>query len=88
MSDEEKSGVDEPDEDLYSEGGREELMEEDEIDELEEGFMQGYEGGDKMAKCALCDKILASEFVEEEINGEIYRFCSDKHAEIYKKKIK
>ena len=31
------------DEDVYEDEGREELVEDDEIDAAEEGFMQGYE---------------------------------------------
>ena len=72
--------------DLYSEDSREEAMEDDEVDELEEGFMKGYEEGDKMAKCSLCKKPLGKSFVEEEINDEIYRFCSEEHADAYNRK--
>ncbi len=47
------------DEDIYSTTGREELMEnEDEITDVDEGFMQGYEEGEKIAECAHCKKIL------------------------------
>tara|TARA_Y100000310_G_scaffold343159_1_gene449546 strand:+ start:59958 stop:60233 length:276 start_codon:yes stop_codon:yes gene_type:complete len=88
MEDENIDEIDqgEPEVDLYSEKGREELAEDDEIDEIEEGFMQGYEGGDRLAKCAICKKILADDFVEEEFEEEIYRFCTDEHAEAYKRK--
>ena len=61
-------------------------MEADEIDELEEGFMKGYEGGDRMAKCALCKKPLKQNFVEQELNGETYRFCSEEHADAFIRK--
>ena len=73
--------------DFYSDEKKEESVEDDEIDELEEGFMQGYDGGERLAKCALCKKVLTDEFVEEEINGEVYRFCSEEHADVYKHKI-
>jgi len=75
---------DDSDEGIYSEEGREELIDkEDEITDTDEGFMQGYDEGEKLAMCALCKTILEDNFVEREIDGEIYRFCSDKHAEIY-----
>ena len=83
---EEDVGVDEEEEDLYTEGGTEEAMEADEIDELEEGFMKGYEGGDRLAKCALCKKPLQQTFVEEELNGDMYRFCSEEHADAFIRK--
>ena len=68
-----------------SEEGREELEEDDEISPDEEGFMKGYEEGVKMAKCAKCGKVLGQKFMEKEIKNEIYRFCSDKCAERFKK---
>lgn len=74
------------DEDVYSEEGREELEEDDEIEPEEEGLMKGYEEDGKMAECAKCGKVLVRDFVEKEINGEIYRFCSDRCAEKFKKK--
>ncbi len=86
-SDVDNSKLEEDDEDLYSEEGREEAMEDDEVDELEEGFMKGYEGGEKMAKCTLCKKPLGKSFVEEEIHGEVCRFCSEEHADAYMRKV-
>ena len=69
---------------IYTEEGREELEEEeDELTNLESGFMQGYNEGEKLAKCSLCKKPLAEDFVEEEIDGGLYRFCSDDHAEVF-----
>ncbi|MDP6642263.1 MAG: hypothetical protein QGF74_02715 [Candidatus Nanoarchaeia archaeon] len=73
--------------DVYSEEGREESIEDDEIDEVEQGFMQGYDAGDRLAKCSLCLKILSDDFIEEELKGELYRFCSEEHAETYKRKL-
>ena len=90
MEDEEDHEEFEEDEDeddsLYSEEGREDSIEDDEIDGVEEGFMQGYGSGDRLTKCALCHKLLTDDFVEEEIKDELYRFCSDDHVEAYKKK--
>lgn len=76
----------EAEEEIYSEAGREELMEdEDEITDLDEGFMKGYDEGGKMAKCPVCGALIEFDFVEREIDGEMYRFCSDEHAEEYVK---
>ena len=72
---------------IYTEEGREELEEdEDELTNLDSGFMQGYNVGSKLAKCPLCKKPLGDDFVEEEINEQIYRFCSDEHAEKFMEK--
>lgn len=79
--------MDEEDKELevYDEEAREDLEESDEIDELEEGFMEGYEN-DNLAECASCKKILEEESVEKEIDGELYRFCSEKCVQIFEKK--
>lgn len=70
--------------DVYSEEESEKLVEEDEIDDVEAGFVMGYREGGKMVKCANCGKLLADgEFVEEEISDEIYRFCCSGCAEAY-----
>lgn len=76
------------DEDLFDEDAEtpEEAVDDDEIDEIEEGFMEGYEEGERSTRCALCHALLNMDFVEEDINGETYRFCSENHAEIYKHK--
>lgn len=63
---------------VYTEEGREELMEDDEIAEWEEGFAQG-EDEPELAHCAGCGKVLGqdeSKLVEREI-GHVRRvFCS------------
>lgn len=64
-------------EDIYTESGREELLEEeDEINEVEEGFMEGYASGERTFACAHCHKILAENPIEEEFSGKLCRFCS------------
>lgn len=73
------------DEDIYEKEGREELEEDGEISPEEEGFMQGYDEGEKMAECAKCKKVLVQDFTEKEIDDEIYRFCSEKCAESFRK---
>ena len=73
------------DEDIYSEKGREDLVDDDEISPEEEGFMEGAEDGGKGAKCRRCGKVLGDDLVEKEIDGDIHRFCSDKCAGKYSK---
>lgn len=69
----------EKDEDVYSEEGREELVEDDEIDAWEEGFSEGAEGKGELATCAHCGKVLnqsKKKLIEREIDGELFLFCS------------
>ena len=73
-------------EDLYTPEGRETAEEEDEITDVEEGFMEGYDEDEKAAKCANCKKILEEDFIEEEFHGELLKFCSDYCARQYEKK--
>lgn len=72
-------------EDIYTDEGREVAEEDDMITNEEEGFMEGYEEQSRATKCAKCKVILEDDFIEEEINGEEYRFCSEKCAETFKK---
>lgn len=86
MDEEERSTEEKEDrdEDIYSDEGREELMdEEDEITDIDEGFMQGYEQGEKAAVCANCGRVLDEDFVEQEFHEEMYRFCSGDCANEY-----
>ncbi len=78
--------MEEKDPDVYSKG-REDLEENDEIDEAEEGFMQGYEQDKDPASCAFCKTLLTgTDFHEEELEGENLRFCSKDCADKYKEK--
>ncbi len=63
---------------IYSEKGREDLMEnEDEITDVDEGFMKGYNQSAESMKCAGCKKILdGPEVIEKEFNEKNYKFCS------------
>ena len=77
----------EAEENVYSEAGREELLEtEDEITDVDEGVMKGYDEGAKAAKCVACGTVLedTSDIVELEHNDQTYRFCSSECAEKYK----
>ena len=75
-------------EDVYTPKGRNELLEDDEITPVEEGFMEGAESYGETGKCANCGKILTGDFIEREINGRVYRFCSEKCAEEFEKRLK
>ena len=76
-------------EDIYTGEGRQDLLEdEDEITDIEEGFMQGYEGGEKLSVCNNCGKILEQEITEEEVEGELLHFCSPRCATLFEQRKK
>ena len=84
IEDENEAG--EREENLYSQEGREVLLDkEDEITDVDEGFMKGYEEGEKMAICQFCKKVLEDEVVERDFDGETYRFCSEQCADKFTK---
>lgn len=73
-------------EDVYTEEGRQELLDADEISDTEEGVAEGFEHGDVKVNCNQCGAVLTDENTfEREINGEFYQFCSIKCAEQYTK---
>ena len=79
------------DEDVYSEEGREKLVEDGEIEPSEAGFMEGAEGRGKKNSCAECGALISEDdenIVEREFDGEVKWFCSEEHAENYAKKHK
>ncbi len=78
------------DEEVYDEEGREKLLEDDEIDDWEEGFMNGASAGGSRAKCSNCGKIFIDEsgIVDREINDVDYWFCSYTCADLFEKKQK
>ena len=75
-------------EDVYTEEGRKELLDADEISDTEEGVAEGFEHGEMKVNCNECKKILVVEedTYEREVNGEVYQFCSVTCAEKYMKK--
>jgi len=78
-------------EEVYREAGREKLKEDDELEDWEEGFMEGAEGRGEQHCCAECGKLLGeekTEVVEREFDGEIKWFCSAEHAQNYADKLK
>ncbi|MFH1439072.1 MAG: hypothetical protein ABIG89_00780 [Candidatus Woesearchaeota archaeon] len=68
---------------IYSDEGREEMLENDEIDAFEEGFMKGAEMDGQNAKCRKCGRILMDrdKMVEKEVDDGIIWFCSEKCAD-------
>jgi hypothetical protein len=74
----------EQDEEVYTESGRDALVEDDEIETWEEGFMEGAEGRGQAASCARCGKLLGQgkgKIFQMKINGKKMLFCSREHAE-------
>ncbi|MDD5133280.1 MAG: hypothetical protein PHD81_01830 [Candidatus Nanoarchaeia archaeon] len=80
----------EQEDNVYNKKEDESLEEEDEIDEVEEGVMEGFDEDIKSVKCAFCHKILTADDkpIEEEIKDVVYQFCSEDHAFKFKKKKK
>ena len=76
-------------EDPYTKEGREKMEDEDEMDNVEEGFMEGASGGGQLGKDALTGEPLmgTEDVVEMEIKGKLYRFVNSENAEKFKKKL-
>jgi len=68
---------------VYSEEGRDSLVEDDAMEPWEQGFMEGAEDDGQGAKCRRCGKGLMGpeSIIEKEIDNKIYRFCSEECAE-------
>lgn len=75
-------------ENIYTDEGREVMTKEDEITDVEEGFMQGYEEGEKSAICQTCGKVLGEDITEIEYENDTYRFCCEGCADKFVKKKK
>ena len=75
-------------ENIYTDEGREVMTEEDEITDVEEGFMQGYEEGKKSAICQTCGEVLEEDITEIDFEGDTYRFCCEECADKFVKKKK
>ena len=75
------------DEDIYSDAGREEEVEEDEIEPWEEGFMKGASGAGQLGKDALTGKpLVGHNITEAEIEGKLYRFANEVNAQKFRAK--
>lgn len=80
---EEKESAEEENDDVYSEEGREDLIDGDEISAAEEGFMEGAHDGGQGAKCRKCGKVLTDDFVERRKGEDMLRFCSEDCSDRY-----
>ena len=78
----------EKNEDVYSEEGREKLVEDGEISPEEEGFMRGAENQGQLGKDALTgEPLMDIEDVEEtEIDGQAYRFVNEENAQKFRER--
>lgn len=88
-----KVDIGEKDADVYTEEGRDELMENEEIEPWEEGFVEGAEGEEQKGikgDCPTCKKPLGDRdegVIEKMVDGEILYFCCEECAEEYESKI-
>ncbi|HLC72251.1 MAG TPA: hypothetical protein VJH37_01595 [Candidatus Nanoarchaeia archaeon] len=83
--DDDTVGIEEKEEGIYSDP--EELLEdEDELDDVDEGFMKGYNESEVVVKCAQCKKIIEDEVVQEEFDDEVLKFCSQECLNEYEEK--
>ena len=78
----------EKNEDVYTEEGRENLVEDDEISPEEEGFMEGANASGQLGKDALTGEPLmdVEDVVEAEIDGRLYRFVNAENAQKFRER--
>ncbi len=78
----------EKNEDVYSEEGREKLVEDGEISPEEEGFMEGANASGQLGKDALTGEPLmdVEDVVEAEIDGRLYRFVNAENAQKFRER--
>ena len=78
----------EREEDPLTEEGREQLVEDDEMEPWEAGFAQGASEEGQLGKDALTGEVLMDieDVYEEEIDGKTYRFVSRENAEKFRQK--
>ncbi|MFO8016446.1 MAG: hypothetical protein R6U32_05055 [Candidatus Woesearchaeota archaeon] len=75
--------------DVYSDEGREDLVENGEITSIEQGFMEGAELDGQQAKCANCGQMLTpGNTIEKQMEGETKWFCSEECVQRYEEKHK
>lgn len=91
-SEEKKIGMElgEKDDDLETEEGQEEQVEDDEVEPWEAGFVKGASDEGQLAKDALTGEPLmdVDDVVEAEIDGKTYRFASERNARKFREKKK
>ncbi len=78
----------ERDEDPYTTEGREALVEDDEMNAEEAGFMEGASGAGQLGKDALTGEPLmdVEDVVEIQIDGQKYRFVNQENAEKFRER--
>jgi hypothetical protein len=78
----------ERDEDTSTDEGREQLVEDDEIEPWEAGFAEGASNEGQLGKDALTGEPLmdVDDVVETEIDGKLYRFVSEENAQKFREK--
>ncbi|MFC1741384.1 hypothetical protein ACFL3V_02525 [Nanoarchaeota archaeon] len=76
------------DEEVYTEAGREKLVEDGEMSPEEAGFMEGAEDDGEQGKCQNCGAAMldAENTFETKIEGKTYWFCSEHCLEKFKEK--
>ncbi len=72
-------------EDVYTEEGREELVDDDEIEPWEEGYVEGVKGNETLL-CRQCKKVIQDYPIERKLGHNICWFCSDECADKYERK--
>lgn len=77
-------------EEVYDQDSRDQMVEDDEIDPMEEGFMEGYEGRGNLSKCEECSQPLDEDddIIERKFKDELIWFCSEDCAEKYMQDLK
>ncbi|MAF99423.1 MAG: hypothetical protein CMH61_02315 [Nanoarchaeota archaeon] len=75
-------------EDVYTAEGREQLEEDDEISNVEQGFMEGASGAGQLGVDALTGEPLMDieDVVETQIDGKKYRFVNQENARKFREK--
>ena len=71
--------------DVYTKEGREDLVENDELEPWEEGYIEGTKGNEGLL-CKTCKKPILDFPIERQCNHDICWFCSDRCADVYEKK--
>lgn len=72
------------DEEVYTEQGRQAMVDDDELSPSEAGFMEGAEGRGQDTSCAHCGKLLGDReegVHEKKVDGKTLFFCSEECAE-------
>ncbi len=73
------------DAEVYEKEGLDDLEDDDEVDPIEQAFMEGYNDTSGLSKCAHCGKPLDEDkTIEHKIKGKKHWFCSTDCVDEYK----